>query len=1052
MKNRLKLVLSIIFVLTVCMLLMLTGCKGKNEVTDAYITNSNLPRTTYVVGQDFDFSKGYLTVVRGGEETNVPFSAEGITLAGYDKNTVGDQTVTVSYNDASATFTVKVVPRVTAENYETKYFVTDTFDKTKGRLRVANDDAKIVTVNFSDPKVSVVSFDTDTAGTKTVTLKYTSGSSSYTCSFDVTVYEAANIEYSAPKKIRYNSHYATLADKDVKDGYFTVTSSDGKLTKVVPITADMVKGYTPSLATIENRDTALKQTLKIEYLGNSYDYNVEIIFSGISVVEYYANGALKNLDLTKPLSNEQSLAALDAVTALLDLSPADRASLAAGSLNTVVRSASIGVTDLFMQELAKCQNAFAMDEAGNFGLILNTYSATKDGLEKLTNPESKLNVYVTVLRQLLSEYPNTEITAEERVSDVIIVYSKESEDLYIPIIEHAVQVHELLMNVPDNWTVDTIGEYSAYIIDAAILIGRSEVYQQGLGAIYTDRMSGWRAHNDLLEVVYSFFLYAYEGDENYMQNNLFGKFPMPGELEDLYQQLMVTYNIQMNLYQGMNGELWMSDLSTYAASYFLTIDLAKYVKSSGNRLWLDIYEKYNLDFVISNYTGAQNVGFDYYAGAMIDSDTFFAIWEQYYAVLQLYLTNNLDAIKHEALIFALVDTFQSMNPNEVFGFLSSLNLGYGDARGSLPVLYLDFEENAEANIFATILREYYCEYLTDKNVAIFADLLMAIESGALFGENEYVLSNFVGYMEAVTAAKKALTDKADIDNFDKYLGKSYKKCLDLYNRILGEYTETPTEAELALIVQLRADVKRYDEIYTFIVALGQQYTEAHEILLYTAFARAAVTYNTLLANASDAAIAYLFTEGFTFMNLDMTLAKAYFQVDWRTTIMMQGSASYFPVDGKTAIISHWDALADYGLLSVYAGMSDLLYYALVDSTAIPDAQKLNALATEIGLLTEFGADLFNYFGGASAYYNAKCTLLLNETKDEAALTVLNALSTAAEAYANYRMYSTTASYKNDFLAAMTEATAAYETLSDATKATVAEVYEYYLSVNEALSA
>ena len=113
MKKTLKYTLPLFLILCISALLMLSGCGG-SEVTEAYITNSNLPRTTYVEGQDLDLSEGYLTVVRGGEETNIPFSAEGIAVSGYDKNTLGEQTVTVSYGEAVTTFTVKVVPRIVA--------------------------------------------------------------------------------------------------------------------------------------------------------------------------------------------------------------------------------------------------------------------------------------------------------------------------------------------------------------------------------------------------------------------------------------------------------------------------------------------------------------------------------------------------------------------------------------------------------------------------------------------------------------------------------------------------------------------------------------------------------------------------------------------------------------------------------------------------------------------------------------------------------------------------------------------------------------------------
>lgn len=1054
MKNKLKITLSLVFILCIATLIMLSGCGGGgNDITDAYITNSNLPRTNYVVGQDLDLSKGYLTVVKGGEEVNIPFSADGIEVSGYDKNTAGEQTVTVSYGEASTSFTVKVIPRITAESFETKYFVGDVFNTSKGKLKIAGDDAKTKSVNFSDSKVSVITFDSKTAGTKTVTVRYQNGSVSYDCSFTVTVYEAANIEYNAPKKTVYNSHATVIADKDVKDGYFTVSSSDGKLTKVVPITAAMVKGYNPSLATIENRDTPLSQTLTIEYLGNTYDYNIKILFSGISIVNYYAKGILAGLDLTKALTKEENLAAFDAVSELLYLSDADRDELGTNVVNTVVAAAAVGVTDLFVQEMKKCEYAFAIDAEGNFGLICLSYEATAEALDKLTDPNSSLNLYVSVLRSLLEEYASVEVIPDETVASTVIVYPKAQEDFYVPIIEHAVYLHELMANVPNNWTVDTLGEYSDYIIDAAIAIKRSNVYQMGLGALYTERISQWRDKNDLLELFYSFFLYAYEGEADYMKNNILSFFPMPGELENLYQQMMDTYNLQIQLYQGKDTTHWMADLSTLATFYFITLEYAEVVKSSGNQLWIDLYNKYEMDYLIEYYLGAQNIGFKYYAGAMVDSDVFNTLWMQYYNVIKLYITNNLKATEHEQLIFALFDTFQSMNPGEVFGFLSSLNLDYGISRGAKPILYLDFEEKEEANRFATILREYYCTYLTEANIPIFADLLMAIESCALFGENDFVLANFVGYMEAVNDAYSKLSDD-DIKNFNKYLGKSYTKYLDIYERIVGEYDKVPTAEELALIAQLRLDIARYDEIYNLVLEFyyRNEYTEAHEILLYSAFAKAAVTYNTIISTGSDAALTVLFTEGFTFLETDTTLGKAYFHLDWNTTLMMQGAASGLDRNGTTIHLSHFDALVDYGLLPIYANMSELLYFAMVDNTVSLDSANLAALAADIALLGEFSDGLFSFFGGASAYYTAKCAYLIETMKDDAAaLEVLSALAEAADAYASYRMYPTNTEYSSAFIDAMADAKTAYAALSEAQKNALGDVYGFYLEIYNQLS-
>ena len=429
------------------------------------------------------------------------------------------------------------------------------------------------------------------------------------------------------------------------------------------------------------------------------------------------------------------------------------------------------------------------------------------------------------------------------------------------------------------------------------------------------------------------------------------------------------------------------------------------------------------------------------------------LWGQYYAVLQLYLTKNLDAVKHETLIAGMFDTFQSMTPNEVFGFLSSLNLCYGDARGSSPVLYLDFEEKLEANIFATVLREYYSTYLGKNIVPIFADLLMAIESACLFGENEATLGNFVGYMELVNTAYGKL-NKTETANFDKYLGKCYAKYLDMYKRIIGdELDKKPTEDELALIAQLRSDIKKYEDVYNHIANLkGDQLTEAHYILLYSAFAKVVTTYNDLTDDCSEAALTVLFTEGYTFLEREGTLGKAYYQIDKVTTRMMQ-SATAVEKDGKVILVSHWNMLSNYGLLDIYSEMLDLLCFALIDGSATPDAQKIDALAAEIAKLDEFKTMLFLKFGGAPAYYSAKCNYVDKTTSSDATVrAVAQDLSAAAALYDAYRNDPYTATNTTAFVEAMLRIQTVYNDLSEAQKATLKEVFDFYLEIAKSLPA
>jgi hypothetical protein len=109
------------------------------------------------------------------------------------------------------------------------------------------------------------------------------------------------------------------------------------------------------------------------------------------------------------------------------------------------------------------------------------------------------------------------------------------------------------------------------------------------------------------------------------------------------------------------------------------------------------------------------------------------------------------------------------------------------------------------------------------------------------------------------------------------------------------------------------------------------------------------------------------------------------------------------------------------------------------------------LENEINLLDEFSANLFNYFGGASAYYAAKFKYLKDTVTDTAALGVLSALERAANAFADYRMNSGNNEYVTEITTAMSEATAAYTALDAELKDALKEVYDFYLEISEAFN-
>ena len=239
--------------------LALASC-NKETVGDIYIPKNDSPRVVYVEGQDLDLSKGSLTVVIDGEESSVPLNSADVTISGYNKDLVGKQTLTVSYKEKSISLEVTVIARVVAEGYETNYFIGDSFNATKVKLRLARDNGTTFSVNINEKGVEIVEFNSATEGMTDVKVKYTANDGKvYEGSFSVKIHGIGEVKFKRPYKTEYFSHDEAV---EVAGAGFTVTSSsDSSFQKNVLATTDMVTGFDPSKATIDNREAPLSQTL-----------------------------------------------------------------------------------------------------------------------------------------------------------------------------------------------------------------------------------------------------------------------------------------------------------------------------------------------------------------------------------------------------------------------------------------------------------------------------------------------------------------------------------------------------------------------------------------------------------------------------------------------------------------------------------------------------------------------------------------------------------------------------------------------------------------------
>ena len=338
-KNKMKRTLKILIVtlLAAVFAFSLASC-GKKKV-ELSVKEDAMPQSVFVLGEDIDLSSGILLVNKKGDVTELPMNAEGVTVSGYDKNTLGTQTVTVTYMDKSVELTVTVVERMQIVDYTADYLVGDEFDLSAGRVKITRNDGTNYTVMLKSDKVTVNGFNSSTAGEKNVSVSYASGSDVYTANLKVNVHNVENVELTRPTKLTYNSHDSGV---DVAGGILTLSALDGKIKKDVTVTKDMIRDF--DLTAVNKGNSPLSQIVNVEYDGKLYPF--EILITYTPVTEFKSNAHIVadidwNQEEEPEISELQGTTAMQMMELYLDMSPADQTLLTREETLNMARTAIV---------------------------------------------------------------------------------------------------------------------------------------------------------------------------------------------------------------------------------------------------------------------------------------------------------------------------------------------------------------------------------------------------------------------------------------------------------------------------------------------------------------------------------------------------------------------------------------------------------------------------------------------------------------------------------------------------------------------------------------
>ena len=231
----------------------------------------------YVVGQNIVLDGGLITVTYNDEtEASLYFNSPGVTVSGYDKNSIATQTVTLSYQDrfmnepVSTTFNVTVIERTATSiviNKEPKveYIVDEELDLANGSIAVVYNNGSSEPILLTSEDVQVSGFDNTSATKQTLTVKYKGLETTFMVTVNPKPPVPASIKMGdMPEKTKYLEGEFLKLD----GGTIIVVYNDGETTKTVKLSKTDVTGF--------DTKTPGEQTLTVKYLTFTTTFTITV--------------------------------------------------------------------------------------------------------------------------------------------------------------------------------------------------------------------------------------------------------------------------------------------------------------------------------------------------------------------------------------------------------------------------------------------------------------------------------------------------------------------------------------------------------------------------------------------------------------------------------------------------------------------------------------------------------------------------------------------------------------------------------------------------------
>ena len=1036
MKNHnLKFAVLSLFLLLIVITVSLTSCGG-SSVNEIFVAKTDMPTLVYVEGQDLKLTGGKLTVVTDEGSNVIPLESSEISVSGYDSAKLGKQTVTITYKEKTTSIEVTVIPRLQAEGYENNYFVGDSFDKTKGKLKVARDNATTFTVNMSDNAVSVVSFDSSKAGATKVTLKYTGADGSvYQSDISVNVHSVGEVTLTKPYKNAYLSHDKEL---DLAGGYFTVKASDGSsFQKYVNLTQDMASGFDPSVVTIEDRDNPVSQTITFSYGGASYQFPITIGFSAISIIEERLE-VLREIDWEAEkidLTDEQKEAAYDAVVQYYTLSVSEREDISEEDTAAIARAAALTVNEMYFKSVESHKEAFIINVQGYFQLVGKSYEAIDTAITRLEDSSEEFCKLSALLRDMKEDFKDIVIKDNVKVSDFIVVNTAEDHEYVIEIFKYLLKTFNYLKDVPENWTNDTLEDYAQQISSVVTHITVGKFVGANYDQLYRI-ISSWRTKNDFFDIIYSYYYYVEEDGHNVIRDSLWEQVSLPNLLQDWYMVASGAIGNVNYMQAHYEDEAYLYDVSNFMYYYKQVILAMEKVKAEGNQLVLDLYEFFDCDAMFETYIEKAGAGYIFNMGEALGYDSIIELWDNYVKLIELYVAGDIDVDAHKEDFEKVFAATSDLTGAELHAFISSVNFLYDSAKGN--ALVFDFKDSAR-NIYIYLIANYYLVQTTEEAGKLFQDLIISMENFSLIGIKTTAKDDFFESMDRLIDAYGKLEGE-DKDSFDDFLGDTYQKYLALYGA-LKDPTSIPAGDYQAKLDKLYQSILIFDELHKFVSDENNTTEQKNPVypLLFAIIEYCEDLYAEIKADPNGALA--LSTKEYTIDDVSRTLDRFFFNARSIFTTILSTST----ITSDEVAYMAWDIYDGCNVDKIFAKAAMLMYSAYkgtaYEGGDVAEIMEFfrNAAIEDVEVFGIMGANVY-YYDALAKYLDS----ILTDANRESGITVK--LLKAEVAYNAYAQ-DPTEERLTAFVDAMAEVKAIKDTITDTSNfdEVLGATYNYYTS-------